>query len=136
MSTAAAGGRAVPLPGHRWIVFAGVILIIAGVMNVLDALWAFDHDNTRVDTLLYSSSLTGWGWFYFIVGIGLIVVGVSIFRGAVWAIWAGILAAAFAAVANMLWVFSYPVESLVLMGLNFLVIYALVVHGADVEEAV
>jgi hypothetical protein len=117
-------------------VFAGVILIIAGVMNVVDALWAFDHDNTRVDTLLYSSSLTGWGWFYLIVGIGLIVVGVSIFRGAVWAIWAGILAAAFAAVANMFWVFSYPIESLVLMGLNFLVIYALVVHGADVEEAV
>jgi hypothetical protein len=115
-------------------VFAGIMLIIAGVMNVLDALWAFDHNNTRVDTLLYSSSLTGWGWFYLIVGIALIVVGIAIFRGAPWAMWTGVFAAALGAMVNVLWIFAYPITSLLLVGLNILVIYALIVHGEDFAE--
>jgi hypothetical protein len=136
MTTAAASGRAVARRGHGWIVFAGIMMVIAGVVNVLNALWAFDHDNTSVDALLYSSSLTGWGWLYLILGIGLIVVGISIFRGAVWAMWTGIIVAAVAAMLNVLWIFAYPISTLVLIGLSILVIYALMVHGVGSDELV
>jgi hypothetical protein len=134
MATAAAGGRAIPRPGHGWIVFAGIMMIISGAMNVLDGLWALDHDKTPVDSLLYSSSLTGWGWFYLIVGIVLIGVGIGILRGASWALWAGVFAAAIGVLLQMLWVFAYPITSLVLMGVDILVIYALLVHGDTMEE--
>jgi len=128
MATASAdAGRRV---GHGWIAFAGTIIIIAGVMNVLNGLWALDHDNTRFDALLFSSKLTGWGWFYLLVGIALIGVGISIFRGAPWATTAGVAAAGVGMFLNFLWVFAFPIPSLVLIGLYTLVLYGLMTYGA------
>ena len=134
MATAAASARSLPRVGHGWVVFAGTIILIAGVMNVLNALWAFDHNDTRVDSLLYSSSLTRYGWLYLLLGIALIVVGVSIFRGAEWASWAGIVAAGISMLLNMAWIFAFPIPSLVLILLDTLVLYGLVMYGPGAKK--
>ena len=44
-----------------WLVFAGVVLIIAGIMRILDAIWAFSYNGTVVDNLhgaIFGHSLT------------------------------------------------------------------------------
>jgi len=120
--------------GRGWVAFAATIIIVAGVMNILNGLWALDHDNTRVDSLLFSSKLTGWGWFYLVVGIVLVVIGVSIFRRAPWATQAGVIAAGIGMFLNFLWIFAFPIPSLALIGLYTLVLYGLMNYGAGADR--
>ena len=131
MTAAAASESTHPSEGRGWVIFAGVVLCLAGLMNVADGLWAFNHDETRVDTLLYSSNLTVWGWIYLIAGLLLLAVGVALFFRFEWALWTGVLAAFFGVLLNFLWAFAFPIPSLILVGLNLLVIYGLAVKTPE-----
>jgi len=84
---------------------------------------------------LYADKLGGWGWFYLILGIILVLAGIGVFFLAQWARWTGIILASIAIVANMLWVFVFPVTSLIVMFLAALVVYGLVVYGEPEEYA-
>jgi hypothetical protein len=114
-----------------WLGFAGIMLILAGAMDVVDGIWAIGAQDTAFDTIIWDGNLDAWGWFYLILGIALIAVGFGVFQRAQWAVWGGIAAASVGAVMHMFWVFTYPIASLVLVTLNVLVIYALSVYGAD-----
>ena len=115
--------------GSGWITYAGVMLIVAGFLDVINGLWALDRSDTRSNLLLYADKLGGWGWFYLILGIILILAGIGVFYASQWARWTGIILASISIVANALWVFIFPVESLILIFLATLVVYALVVYG-------
>lgn len=52
-------------------------------------------------------------------------------KGESWLTFAGLAGATL----NMLWIFDYPVTSLVLVGLNVLVVYGLTVYGLGDEPA-
>ena len=115
--------------GTGWISYAGVMLIVAGFLDVINGLWALDRSDTRSNLLLYADKLGGWGWFYLILGIVLILAGIGVFYAAQWARWTGIIVASIAIVSNALWVFVFPVQSLILIFLATLVVYGLVVYG-------
>ena len=115
--------------GSGWITFAGVMLIVVGFLDVIDGLWALDRSDTRSSLLLYADKLGGGGWFYLILGIVLVLAGIGVFYAAQWARWTGIILASIAIVGNALWVFVFPVQSLIVIFLASLVVYALVVYG-------
>jgi len=115
--------------GTGWIGFAGVMLIIVGLLDVVDGLWAIDNAERKSELLLYADKLGGWGWFYLILGIILVLGGIGVFYRAQWARWVAVLLATVAIVGNMLWVFVFPITSLILIILGTLVIYGLVVYG-------
>jgi len=48
--------------GIGWLTFAGVMLIVAGLIDVVHGLWALDRADTRSNLLLYADKLGGWGW--------------------------------------------------------------------------
>jgi len=120
--------------GRGWIAFSGIVLIIAGMINVIDGLWAIRTQDTRVDSLFFNNNLDAWGWFYLILGIVLVVAGFAVFGGAPWAAMVGIVFATVAAVLNMFWIFTYPIASLVLVLLCVLVVYGLTVYGLPEES--
>jgi hypothetical protein len=118
-----------------WLMFASVVLIIAGVMRILDAIWAFSYNGTVVNNLhgaIFGHSLTGYGVIWLIVGLILIAAGVLVLNpgtvGAEIARWVGIVAAAIGAVTAISWMPYYPEWSLLYIGLAILVIYGLVSH--------
>lgn len=115
--------------GTGWIVFSGVMLTIVGFLDIVNGLWALDRADTTVNNLLYADKLGGWGWFYLILGIILVLTGIGVFFRAQLARWIGVILAGIAIVANMLWVFVFPIASLVIMLLASLVLYGLVVYG-------
>lgn len=115
--------------GSGWIAFAGVMLILVGFLDVIDGLWALDHSDTRSSALLYADRLGGWGWFYLILGIVLVLAGIGVFYRSQVARWIGIIAGSVAIVSNMLWVFFAPGVVLIHIILASLVVYALVVYG-------
>ena len=115
--------------GSGWRAFAGVMLIIVGLLDVVNGLWALDRSDTKSNGLLYADKLGGWGWFYLILGIILVLAGIGVFYRSQIARWIGIIVASIAVVSNMLWIFVFPITSLVVMFLATLVVYGLVVYG-------
>jgi hypothetical protein len=135
MSTAPQTARTAE--GSGWVLFAGIMLILAGAIDFFDGIRAIGARDTTFDTIFWDNNLNAWGWFFLIVGIILIVTGFFIFQRAPWAVLVGIFAATIGAIVHMWWIF-YPdaaLASFILVILNLLVIYGLVVYGYDQEGA-
>lgn len=75
MSQTTVPRTASPTP-HR-AVFAGVLLMLSGVMNVLQGITAIAKDDfyVHIGNYAYKFSLTSWGWIHLILGIAVAIVG-------------------------------------------------------------
>ena len=88
--------------GAGWLVFAGVILMIAGVMRLFDAIWAFSYHGVLPENLegaIFGHSLKTYGWVYLIVAIILFLCGLGVMARSQLARWIGIFAAAVACIS-------------------------------------
>jgi len=128
--------------GQGWIVFAGILLILSGVNQFLNGLWALNTSSqieaTFKDTLLFSdTNIETWGWIYLIVGAVVALAGLAIFWRMQWARWVGIIVATVGAIAAFFWLFTpdYWVAPIVTITLNLLVLYALVAYGDRAEDS-
>jgi hypothetical protein len=117
------------------MIFAGAVLLIAGIMRVFDAIWAFIYDGPVVNNLhgaIFGHSLTTYGVVWLIVGAILILAGVFLLSplGVPTKIarWVGIVASAIAGITAVAWLPYYPVWSLVYIGIAVAVIYGLTAH--------
>jgi hypothetical protein len=118
--------------GSGWLAFAAIILIFAGLMRIIDAIWAFSYNGAVSDDLedaLLGSTLENYGWWWLIVGTILIISGFLILQGSEFGRWIGIIAAIIGGLSAMTWMFYYPIWSLVYVAISVVVIYALVVYG-------
>jgi hypothetical protein len=117
--------------GTGWIVFAGIVMILAGGSMAINGLWALlsssQIEKSFGDTLLFSSSnLDTWGWIYLIVGAVVVVAGFMVFFRIAFGMWVGIIAAMVQAFFAFFWVFSpYWAAGLVIIALDLAVLYAL-----------
>ena len=119
-----------------WLTFSAIVLIIAGIMRLLDAIWAFRYNGPVADGLhdaLFGYSLTTYGWVWLIVAAiliaaGLLVLSPSAHLAADTARWVGVAAAVIAAITAMTWVPYYPIWSLVYVAIAIAVIYGLSAH--------
>ena len=123
--------------GTGWIVFAGILMILAGGNMFINGLWALHASNQQVkavgDTLLFASSdLDTWGWIYVIVGAVVFVAGILVFFRIAFGMWVGIFAALVQAFFAFFWVFSpYWPAALIIILLDALVIWALTSPASD-----
>jgi uncharacterized membrane protein HdeD (DUF308 family) len=122
--------------GTGWIIFAGIVMIIAGANMFINGLWALNASNSVVaqfkNTLLFSdTNLDTWGWIYVIVGGIVLLAGIFVFLRQPWAVWVGILAATVQAIFAFFWIFSpnWP-AALVIIVIDLLVLHALIGYGA------
>jgi hypothetical protein len=121
-----------------WLTFSALVMIIAGIMRVLDGIWAFRYKGTVVDDLhqaIFGHSLTTYAWIWVIVGAILIMAGLLVMGeqtpGSVLSRWVGVLAAGIMAITAASWLEYYPVWALIYIGLSVLVIYGLLAHYDD-----
>ena len=116
-----------------WLTFSAVVLIIAGIMRVIDAIWAFGYHGAIPDNLqgaLLGHSLATYGWIWLIIGVVLIVAGALVLgpsdqRSAEVSRWIGIVAAALAAISAIFVMPYYPVWALIYIAIAVMVIYGL-----------
>lgn len=119
-----------------WIFFAGIVMILIGVFEATAGLVALFEDRlfaVRSDALVLSASYTTWGWLHLVLGLALAVAGMGVMVGQSWARLVAVGLAALSALANILFLAAYPLWSTVLIGLDVLVIYALIVHGGEIQ---
>jgi hypothetical protein len=119
--------------GEGWIVFAAVVLGVAGVMRIFDAIWAFRYHGTlpqHLEDALFGTSLKNYGWLWLIVGILLILCGFGVMARSQLSRWIGIVAGAICAISAVWWMPYYPVWSLVYVGMGVFVVYGLAAYGS------
>jgi hypothetical protein len=93
-----------------WLRFAGVLLIITGIMRIIDSIWGFSYNGTVVDKLhgaLLGHSLTTYAVIRSIVGVVSVVAGYMVMRpgslSAEVSRWAGMGVAGSNALLAMTW---------------------------------
>ncbi len=113
-------------PGEGWVVFAGVVLMLAGAFNVIDGLVALTKDEYFRDELLFADVGT---WGAVVLGIGLvqIVAGAGVLARATWAILLGILFVFANSLVQLAWFAHFPLWSGAILVLNLFLLYALLV---------
>lgn len=124
-------------PGSGWLIFAGTILGLAGLMRVIDALWAFGYNGSLPENLkngVLGDNLDNYAWTWLIVGAVLIVSSVMILYRSQFARWIGFIAAAIGGVTAITWMPYYPVWSLTYVMLAAVVFYALARYGGHVTS--
>ncbi|MGP8060547.1 MAG: hypothetical protein ACLP9C_13050 [Acidimicrobiales bacterium] len=119
--------------GAGWLVFAGIVLIVGGIMRVFDAIWAFRYHGvlpSNLEDAIFGHSLKTYGWVYLIVAIILILAGFGVMVRSQLSRWIGIIGGAVAAISAIWWMPYYPVWSLTYIVIGVLVIYGLAVYGS------
>ncbi|KQV18815.1 MULTISPECIES: hypothetical protein [unclassified Kitasatospora] len=110
-----------------WTTFAAVLMIFGGAMAIFEGIAAIAKDDLLVVTRDYAFRMntTGWGWIHLILGILIVLAGIALFSGALWARIIGVALAGLSMVANFLWLPYYPFWAIVLIALDVFVIWAL-----------
>ena len=124
--------------GGGWVVFAAIVLGVAGVMRFFDAIWAFSYHGVLPENLegaIFGHSLKTYGWVYLIVAIVLLVCGFLVLTGSQLGRWVGIAAGAIGCISAIWWMPYYPIWSLTYIVIGALVIYALAAYGGEAEAA-
>ncbi len=118
-----------------WIAFAGVMMIIGGVLNAIYGLVAI-FNGTWVawsNTTHVYWSVSTWGWVQLAVGAVVILAGLGVFTGNIVARTVGVVIAGLSMVANFFFVPIYPFWALTVIVVDALVIWALTAHGREVR---
>jgi hypothetical protein len=122
--------------GLGWIMFAWVMLLTAGIMNIIDGVVALGQTKFWTDygAVYVYGDLRTWGWIVLIWGIVLCFAAASVWRGGGFGRWLGIFAAAINLFLQMFFLPAYPFWALTIMVLDVLVIYGLTVYGGSTQE--
>ena len=117
-----------------WAGFAGFMLIIMGVFDIIQGLVAIANESFFVigQEWIFEFNVTTWGWIHLIGGILVIMAGFGIFSGNVAARTVGVIVAGASAIWNFAWLPYYPVWSMLLIAIAISVIWALTAHGRDI----
>ena len=116
--------------GSGWLFFAGTMLGLAGLMRIIDSIWAFGYSGTmNLKDGVLGSSLHTYAWTWLIVGTVLVVSSFYVLVRAQFARWVGMIAAVVIGLTAMTWMPFYPVWSLTYVAIAMFVLYALAAHG-------
>jgi len=125
-----------------WVVglslFAGILMIITGLVNAMEGVVALARNEVYAVTprYIFAFDLTTWGWIQIILGIIVLAAGVGVITGQLWGRVVGITIAVLTMLANFAFLPYYPIWSMLIIALNVIVIWALCVYDRDAAAAV
>jgi dolichyl-phosphate-mannose--protein O-mannosyl transferase len=114
--------------------FAAVIMMLAGVFNIIEGLAGVVHNDfyTITSNYVFHFNASAWGWINLLVGVVVLLAAYGLFTGAIWARTVGVIMAAITALDGFAFIPVYPLWGITLVTLSVLVIWALTMHGRDV----
>lgn len=124
--------------GAGWVMFAGIMLLIAGVLNVIYGIAAIDNSKFFVhatETQYILSDLNTWGWITLILGVLEIIAAFSIWAGGGYGRWFGIFVAGISSIGALMSIPAYPLWSLAIFTIDILIIYGLAAYGGQPIDA-
>ena len=126
-----------PHHGQGFVTFAGVMIMIAGVLNTIYGIAAIDKATFFTQNAKYVfADLRTFGWFVLVLGVIQIFAALSIWSGTSWGRWFGVASAGVNMILQMLWIPSAPFLALTILVLDILAIYGLLVYGGRRRAAI
>jgi hypothetical protein len=117
--------------GDGWVTFAGVMLMLMGVINFIGGIAAIDNANFYTHSAHYQfGSLNTWGWIILITGGVQVLAALGIWARNQFARWLGVGFASLNAMAQLFMLPSFPLWSLAIFSIDILIIYGLVAYGS------
>jgi hypothetical protein len=125
------------IQGAGWVMFAGIMILIVAVLNIIYGFAAIDNSKFFVeDTKFIISDLNTWGWIILIVGVLQLFAGFSIWAGGEYGRWIGLITASVSAIGALLSIPGYPFWSLAIFAMDILIIYGLAAYGGQRTKTV
>ncbi len=119
-----------------WVMFAAVMLLLVGILNFIYGIAAIDSASFYINDARYVfSDLSTWGWIILFIGAFQFIAACSLFMGASFGRWVGILTAGANAIAQLLFLPGYPWLSIALFSVDVLVLYGLIAHWHERQTA-
>jgi hypothetical protein len=118
--------------GGGWLTFAGILLLIVGVMNFIGGIGAIDDSKFFVaDKQYVIGDLNTWGWVILVLGTVQVFTAFGLFARSTAARIVGVAFASLNAVAQLLMLPAFPLWSLALFTMDILIIYGLATYRSD-----
>jgi hypothetical protein len=123
--------------GAGRVVFAGMLLLIVGTINILYGIGALDDANIfHNDTRFVLDNLNTLGWVLIILGVIQLTGGFSLMAGNTFGRWLGIIGGSLGAIGALLSIGGrYPWWSLAVFFLCVYVVHGIFIYGEEERVA-
>ena len=120
-----------------WIRFAGVMMLVMGSLDFFQGLIAIIRDKYYLLTpsQIIVFDFTTWGWIMLVWGVIVMFAGFGLLTASGWARWLTIAIASLNFIVQLGFVgsYQYTLWALTVIGLNIIVLYALIARWGDVR---
>ena len=121
-------------PKHTgWTVFAGLMLVLAGFINLVWGFFEIANDYYFTGDTLMAGYHSLWGWLYIAAGVCQLIVAVPVFARNPPGVFLAIVVVALNAVSHVLGFGGRPAWSIVALVLDGLVLFALINYGVRAQ---
>ncbi len=120
-----------------WAFFASIMLFIAAAIDLFYGIMAIIGPNTAYfisSSGAASFNIALWGWWSLILGVVLLLAGVALLRGAMWARIFAAVVAGISAISHLMSLPAQPWWSIVVVAIDLLIIFAVTVHGRELRS--
>lgn len=119
-----------------WVYFAGILMLVSAFFQGFLGVVALSQPDFYLVTPSHLAvfNYTNWGWGHIILSIILLTAAFSVLAGGAWGRIVGSLVAGLTILVNLVFLPAYPLWSIAAIIVASLVLYALVVHGAEAQE--
>jgi len=119
-------------PGKGWVLFAGIMIAIVGVLNLVAGISAIDNAHVYVrDVQFVFADLKTYGWILTVLGVLQLGASILIFRNSDLGRWAGIGFAGLNMITLFFFLPAYPFYAITLFFIDVIVIWGLVMYGGS-----
>jgi hypothetical protein len=121
-----------------WVWFAAFSILAVGLFNIVAGLAAALSPNNVLSWTndgIAVVDVSTWGWVHVALGVLLAAAGFALFSGSSWARVVAVVLVVVNMVAQFVSLQITPFWSLVVIVLDVVILWALTVHGAEVEKA-
>ena len=120
------GGR-----GYGLVLFAGVLLLVAGFWNMIYGIAAIANSHVFVGNAHYVfGNQRAWGWVTLILAVLMLLAGVGVMVGNQAARWFGVVVVGLNAINQMFFLPAYPFWSLMIIAVDIVALYGLCAYGS------
>jgi hypothetical protein len=133
-----AGGRHAEGRGLGLVMFAAILLLIAGFFNMIYGIAAIANSHVFTANAHYViGNLRAWGWITLIISVLQLVAAAGVLAGNQLARWFAVAVVGLNAIDMMFFIPAYPFWALTIIAVDVVALYGLCAYGsrANIEAA-